>query len=57
MSQNQARLMRFVIRYPGWTSLQSDTLATARTLEAHGLIEIVRHGVGNYQMRLATEEA
>ena len=39
MSRQQARLLRFLIKYSGWQTIGPDARRTARNLAAHGLVE------------------
>jgi hypothetical protein len=40
MTREQARLLRFALKYPGWHSFAPKYRRTLRTLEAHGLVNI-----------------
>jgi hypothetical protein len=40
MTHNEARMLRFAIRYDGWHSYGRDVARTARRLAGHGLLEI-----------------
>lgn len=57
MSPNEARLMKFAIRLPGWHSCQADARRTMRRLGALGLLEVAEHGrKAQPQFRLALSE-
>lgn len=51
MSKNQARLIRFMLKYPGWTTCGPDSRRTLRTLVRHGIAEVNEF----WQMRLVTK--
>ena len=49
MSSEQARILRFAIKYPGWQSYSSSMSKVVRGLEQWGLLEVNEHK----QFRLA----
>ena len=56
MTREQARLLRFALKYPGWHSAGADVRPTVRTLERHGLLETTGAGKG-LQFRVALAES
>ena len=40
MSKEQARLLRFALKYPGWQSYCSKARPVVKSLEQHGLLEV-----------------
>lgn len=53
MSPKQARLLRFMLKYPGWTPIGPDSRRTVRNLRDWGLVEWNEE---TKQARLATQE-
>lgn len=58
MTKNEARLMRSFLRWPDeWQPIGDDARATVKTLERHGMVELVRHRTRNWRAKLKTGSA
>ena len=53
MSKEQARMLRFVIKYPGWIGFRNDVKRVVESLARHGLLEVSWE---TNQFRLKQEE-
>ena len=54
MTSDEARVLRFLLRYPlSWHGFALSMTKTVKRLENHGLIVVCRHGPRDMQVKLA----